>query len=449
MEYKGRSHVFDNAENSNHHFYLSAYYHNCRPVTEPLKKGYKILLVFNLNWINAKMMIPQDFPAFLTALKRTTRVLKSWIPDGTLDQDETLEDEASDVDDDEWQDVDSEDSSNSDDESDDEYEHCYMHHCALEDNVLFFVLEEKYGENALAFKNLKGNDRNLAHLLQSCPFLDVHLVQVVLKSENMEYNGMSRTATEARSNKISHWIDSNDVIRKLSLDINWKDQRVGPYRDMFHPGNSSPDKEIRVRATDEDDVSALDYMTMLLNFMQPNHGPVVPVRRKSYYFRSAMVIWPKQQSTKIYCRHGLSSLLDQLEKSTSSAELMEEVKQSVLEKLEEIVSFCCVEPHKAWKYTEDRMCGTKQYLMKKGELTNRLLGLCTTLQAHEEGLNLLKMLGKSFRDGSQFSNNETYEGIQNEQVAKAIADFTAQLPGKSPTFMFAGHIWTALFIYFI
>ena len=46
------------------------------------------------------------------------------------------------------------------------------------ENVLYFVLEEKYVENDFLFRRLRGKDRKLAQLLQACGFLDTHLAVV-------------------------------------------------------------------------------------------------------------------------------------------------------------------------------------------------------------------------------------------------------------------------------
>ena len=417
VKYKGRNETFDTTQSSPQDFYLSAYYNCCHQNVEPLKRGCKISLFFTLTWTNSKLIISQDFPAFLTALKKIKMALKPWMPDGAVDEDvvPAPSEEESPDDDADWKDVDSSDDS---EDSDEEYEHCFTHHSALEDNVLFFVLEEKYGENNLTFNRLRGNDRNLALLLHSCPFLDVHLAQVTLKSRNVEYNGMSRTATEQGSNEISRWIDSTDTVMKLSMDINWKNQRVGPWRNLLSSRNSEPDRVETAPVSEEDD-GTLDYMTTLLNYMQPNrHGRVVPMKRTQYFFRSVLVIWPRQKSSSIYCRYGLPSLLDRIE------------REATRDKLEEIISFCCVEPQLAWKYVRDPLRCNDELLLKKGELTTRLVRLCINLQAREEGLDLLKILGDSFRSNSQFNSSETYEGIQNEQVAKAIADFVSQIAGN-------------------
>jgi 16S rRNA A1518/A1519 N6-dimethyltransferase RsmA/KsgA/DIM1 with predicted DNA glycosylase/AP lyase activity len=91
-----------------------------------------------------------------------------------------------------------------------------------------------------------------------------------------------------------------------------------------------------------------------------------------------------------------------------------EERQSVRSDLRQLVSFCRAEPQRAWTTSD----------LGKGELTLRLLRFCTSLQAFEEGFQLLKILGSDF-------DSENFEGIQNEQVAQAIADFVSQVTGKT------------------
>jgi hypothetical protein len=51
--------------------------------------------------------------------------------------------------------------------------------------------------------------------------------------------------------------------------------------------------------------------------------------------------------------------------------------------------------------------------------------LCIRLEAREEGLALLKLLGLDFPEDQKGigNNSENFEGIQNEQVALAISKF--------------------------
>jgi hypothetical protein len=86
----------------------------------------------------------------------------------------------------------------------------------LSDDVLFFVLQENYGENNLTFSRLRGKDKNLSRVLYTCD-IDVHIACVQLKSFQMKYGGMSRCSIENLDAKIIRRIDSNDVIQNLNI----------------------------------------------------------------------------------------------------------------------------------------------------------------------------------------------------------------------------------------
>lgn len=86
---------------------------------------------------------------------------------------------------------------------------------------------------------------------------------------------------------------------------------------------------------------------------------------------------------------------------------------------------------------------------RKGELAPRLLRLCIALQAREEGLALLKILGSNFVCGAGISKAESFEGIQNEQVAQTIADFECQVSGKTLDFHNLNFDGSPIFSFFL
>ena len=135
---------------------------------------------------------------------------------------------------------------------------------------------------------------------------------------------------------------------------------------------------------------------------------------KRNLYHGVLVIWPKHHSIPFYCRFGLPSLLIRMgHMLNSSSKWKNEARQSVKSDLQQLLSFCRAEPLRAWTTSG----------LGKGELTLRLLRFCITLRAREEGLDLLKLLGSNF-------DSENFEGIQNDQVARAIADFVSQVSGK-------------------
>ena len=59
-------------------FYLTAFYDSCENSIEPIFRGYKLVLVYDLLWSNATNEIPRNFPVFLGALKQIKESLRPW-----------------------------------------------------------------------------------------------------------------------------------------------------------------------------------------------------------------------------------------------------------------------------------------------------------------------------------------------------------------------------------
>ncbi|XP_046443523.1 uncharacterized protein LOC124193644 [Daphnia pulex] len=493
VQYRGEEQVFDNHQDSDRCFYASSFYGNCQHSMEPITKGAKLTLVFDLVWTNAKNIVPQDFPVFLTALKDIKGSLPTWIrnrkgdnqnknhtnhtltneadasftfeslavvwssenhsnekPDSNsllLEAEEnnfeivttegstsklsedcddnhhdqiqqqttlgvaiqdgvcTMEVNACDEDQDDYQESDEDDDEDEDEDEEDSTEENEVD--TLKENVLFFVLEEKYVEDDFTFRRLQGKDRELAQLLQCCDFLDTHIAVVtrtvsttrVDMDDSFGWNDEYEDTEIKYSTKISRLIDSKDVSKKLSIDLNWKNQCVGPLRNLPTSDSQITDSEDERGGCDDRNTTTTE--------------------EHSYYF--ILVIWPKHLSVQIYFRYGLHVLLDNMEVKCSSNRLLTINKQKATENLRTIISFYCAEPWKVWTQTR----------LAKGELTRRLLRLCIVLRAPEEGLSLLKIIASDYPLPQErvSSMQETFEGIQTEQVAKAIAELECLVIG--------------------
>ena len=450
VEYEGNKKMFATHVNSDQTFYLSAFYGNATHLVEPVTRGWKIDLVFSLVWKNAKTDAPYDFPILIAALKEMEDALSPWIPHQGIDPttenggdipkmvDELSHHVAS-------PDLPSKEKST---ESDEDYELDWdwiflnLDDDTLKEDILYFVLKEKYDANDLTFNRLRGEDRNLAHLLQSCQFLDVHLALVTLESLNEEHNGWSRPSREMLSTKILRWIDSKNVIRDLKdLKLNWKKQRVGPIRKLLSQRGIRPDREKRILIKEQEDwekegaadeemdedsnidriPSDFDMFTLLLS---GGSGEVEEdqdfVERTQYFDHFVLVIWPKQQSFQMYCRYGVHSLLDDMENALNSAtaEEKDRVYQDVTRDLQKVVSCCLEDPNVAWKkWGHDE---------KRNDITCRLLRLCVALQAREEGLSILDWLGLT---------DQIFSKTKDEEIARAIANLVCQITGNSPEFI--------------
>jgi hypothetical protein len=264
----------------------------------------------------------------------------------------------------------------------------------LKENILFFVLHDKYDIENFAFEFLFRQDRKAAELLNSSGFLDIHLamathsIQQIYDKDSVDFNSVEKL----------RWIDSDDVVRNLSIELKSNQHFVGRIEDRFSSSRKDQDKKMENRGGNSTE----------------HHG--------------VLVIWPKHNSFQMYCRYGLQSLLIWMSKSLVSApNWKEETQQQAKNELRQLISFCCSEPEKVWA-----LAG-----MENGELTLRLFRFCITLRAREEGIDLLKLVCSNFYEESH--DIEKFEGIQTEEVAQKIAEFLCadlvrQVSGK-PLFL--------------
>lgn len=114
---------------------------------------------------------------------------------------------------------------------------------------------------------------------------------------------------------------------------------------------------------------------------------------------SVLVIWPRKESFNIYCRYGFDSILDRMEGPlfTSASPNLADLKTD----LNRAVAYCKENPQ---TLTTHRIL--------------RLFHLCTVLEAKEEGLTLLNLIG-------------VVEGIRDKRVSKSIAVWESTVCGSS------------------
>ncbi len=267
---------------------------------------------------------------------------------------------------------------------------------------MYFLLEEKYEEHLFGFSGLKGKDKDLSQIFQYCSFVERSLA-VITQITKITSRDCQRDYLNCQSYRnlkfssppyISRWEDSEGISRNLSIDINWKKQCVG--RDL-----PTMDYDELNQFSDDD----IDY----------NCGEITTSEESVKHF--ILVIWPKQNSFKFYCRYGLDSLLGRMECNKSVIRLRQKTKNE----LNKTISYCCSDP-RMWSW---------QTRLAEGELTERLLRLCIDLRAREEGLALLKNLSADFRipQRSCILEEMLFIGIQTEKVAKAIAEFECLVTG--------------------
>jgi hypothetical protein len=292
VKYNGRQASFEDDLDCDQLFSLSSFYNSCEFVMNPVTRGWKLTLVFNLVWTNFSIMMPTDFLVFLNSQKKLDSALLPWNPHRNKDDYSTevqqfpllkenvkipvitsidekkvpcsviaLNDSAesevcSSIEDSEDSENEIDYDRNSDYSECEDKEDC---HCDVnnptvmmceEEDVLFFVLEEKYLENSLMFHHLQGNDRILADLLRCCPVIDVHLAKVTHTNRRhrkfFESGSLYPETTSTNTAKISRLIDADGVVKDLHIDqLNWNEKCVGP-RNWLESPRIQPDKEIKI-----------------------------------------------------------------------------------------------------------------------------------------------------------------------------------------------------------
>lgn len=393
VEYNGRRKVIETHQRSDERFYLLSFYNCCEHSVEPVTQGSVLRLVFNLIWKNPKTEIPHNFPLFLHGLNEIQEVLKHWIPNSTLNRnlmDDSLQIPSK---------IELYDSANNCLRHEEEPHLSLYSEKTLMQDVFFFVLEEQYGEKDVPFHRLRGNDFILSQLLLNCPFIDVHIATVTHKrfrlldkiKSNDESNSVSK---KDRLITVSSWKDSENISTDYNIKLNPDHQCVGPIRNLLTL--DKPDRLEVIFLGDEKCENQIEEQN---------------------FFRRVLVIWPKEESFRISCSFGLNSLLDRMEISLNLAlpESIDDVRQNVTRDLKNVIVLGSADPRMLWVRAG----------MEKGELTLRLLRMCIRLEAREEGLALLKLLGLDFSEDQKGigNNSENFEGIQNEQVALAISKF--------------------------
>ena len=246
--------------------------------------------------------------------------------------------------------------------------------------MLFVELELNYTEGNLDFKQLGDEDQLVARLLQSQPFLDVHLAVVTIVKSSKLNNSTEQQST--MSFEIAHLIDCNNK------PLHFKGTKINYFQQMV--GNPSLSlKAVKVQVDGD--------------------------QMKRYYNHPALVIWPKQETDAIYCKYGLLSLLQSIETklgSSSKLSILRHVPNRVdlIEDLRFALEYCQKQPLVT-------LVGSIPNGRGKSETILRLLKLCIRLQAREEGLSLLELLSTSF--------HPQIEGVCDEKVAKSIANFVS------------------------
>ena len=246
--------------------------------------------------------------------------------------------------------------------------------------MIFFALDHKYTKKSLSFSGLKGQDRLLAQLLQSCSFLDVHLSIVVQRISGGYDPDDGHEEVHERSFDLCHLINSINIPIELpGLEIDYKTQLIGESSRFLKPKDPIREEE--------------DQMG----------NEATSVER--WYHQAVLIAWPKYRTSRIYLKYNFDSILALLEGQVISKQELVNKEESI-EELRKLLKFCI------WNGSAS----------SDSDRAYRLLILCTYLKARPEGLSLLDVFGKK-------------EGICDDRVAEAIAEFECRVAGNLVFFM--------------
>ena len=274
----------------------------------------------------------------------------------------------------------------------------------VEEGFFFFLKNNYDPASTLTFSSLKGEDSHLAFLLRCFPsFIGVHLtvVKQIFKEECIHGDG-----------------DSNNDDEPFLSAFSWVHPEIGPVQ------LSGMDGYPRGRLID----GLGRKMHQLPGDRRPTRTEEENGFSRSTYLTPALCIWPKKESLPIYLKYGFDALLDRMESSSADC-------YDGLEGVRELVDAIALNPVQVWK---DPDTGG-------ADRARRTLRLIVKLGAKEEGLRLLKLLDKDFcgKDGKMY-----FEGIRDEAVAEAIAEFECHVGGQCQNTLKLYKIQLILLLYF-
>lgn len=393
----GKVKHFDTDTQSGRAFQWLAFHSSCQQVLESISEGAAALLVYRLVWTNApsdQVLRHLNIPAFIEFVNELKNVLRSW---DSLDTKLTL-------------DVDPDDSCDYD--GCNSFRHASCGYCGRrsesEDETngeegFIIPLKHRYDLDGWSFSSLKGEDRVLAMLFQSCPSAAIHLVMIsqIFKDEDLpDGDSSAGYEDEEPSYGASNWIGLEGPVRLIGMGDYVSRRIIG--KEETRP-ERDPD---RTRKTKDPDCDG-------------------GMLRELTYLTPALCVWPKKRSMAFYCNYGFDAFLDRLERSTGDG----------LETLKSAMYFIGRNAEKVWR---DPATGG-------ADRAERLFRLCVKFQAKEEGVKLLGLINSECYINYQY----VYEGIRNEKVAEAIAEFQCLVAGMIPLFTIFKHNGFTLFFWLL
>ena len=345
---------FDFHLQSDRYFYAAAFSADVKHKWLPIQRGNMVALEFDLLWQPEPVFTISSvaLPAFVTASKLAQEALSSW--DAICQKTEEIKEE-----------------------------HNYSTvPDASRNHLLIIPLTSSYYENNFNFGSLRGTDRQMAHVLQSIEFIDLHLAVV------------SQTLEESADIRLKKW-----EVKEDSVPSN----RCFKIAQWIYSSVSLP--QFQPYALDLNNQLVGDMSTILKsdgNSEQTCRHPVI-------------VIQHRHQSIRRCCDFQFDSILDHIESRISMDSKF--ICRQSLDCLSQILDFCQERPLIVWDISD----------VQAAERTRRLLKICQDFQAEKDGLRLIKLLGTGEKD----SPTTFCEGVRNEMVAQSIVEMLFDFGGNN------------------
>ena len=289
---------FDFQQQSEKCFYAAVFFSEFKHHWQPITKGNVVALEFDLVWrpCHAPVLSPISLPDFLTSVKLVNEALSDWSNDNRRE----VEEEAA---------------------------------------FLIIPLEDAYHNPNFHFSALSGNDRKMAHILQSFDFIDLHLAVV---SKKCGRGKRSSYVQSIQTYEIVRWVHSNISLPQFQdFDVDLTKHLVGTG----------------------------DTMTSLLK------------KSSSERLHPMLIIQPKLQSIRRCCALQFDAMLAHMESRSGGESSLMRMHSTAC--LEQVLSYCQTDPLNVWGVG----------ITKRSKRTLRLFDICRDLQAQNEGLVLLEILG--------------------------------------------------------
>ncbi len=380
---------YDFHSESDRLFYAAALLANCEHHWQPIERGNVVLLEFDLLWQPESALTISDLPlsSFLAASKLAEEALLTW----KVNCQKIEEIEEGEI----VSDIVATGSSGVSAPLSQDYA---VPGCAKEeapadaskDHLLIIPLVETYFETNFSFSSLRGRDRQMAHILQSVDFIDVHLAivnQNLEKSVNLEsrhWEVKEGFVQKSRSFQVAQWIYSNTSVPQFQrYNLELTNQLLGDVKTVLRSDG---------------------------NLERMCRHPV-------------LIIQPRHQSVRRCCTFQFDAILHHIEFRIPIDVNSKLMRRQSLACLGQILDYCQAEPFRVWDIPDAEI----------SRRNRRLLKICQELQAQKEGLRLMALLCQGIYSSLQETKGCTAVftlSVRNEIEARSIIEMVLNAGGN-------------------